>query len=227
MTFQLTQVVPWGRSFEEYVAMFALSEENLRGSILSCADGPSSFNSELSGRGGTVVSIDPLYDFKSDQIKKRIEETFEEVIAQTRKNMEEFAWKHISSVEELGRVRMEAMHTFLSDYDRGKSEGRYLTGSLPSLSFPDNRFALALCSHFLFLYSNMLDLQFHISAIREMCRVAKEARIFPLLQLGANPSPHVPGVVEHFRDAGYKVDIVTVIYEFQRGGNKMLRIVKA
>ena len=72
----------------------------------------------------------------------------------------------------------------------------------------------------------MLDLQFHISAIREMCRVAREARIFPLLRLGAKPSPHVPGVVEHFGNAGYEVDIVTVIYEFQRGGNKMLRIRK-
>ncbi|MGA1865189.1 MAG: SAM-dependent methyltransferase [bacterium] len=227
MTFQLKDIVPWGRSFEEYVAMFALSEEDLRGSILSCADGPSSFNCESCRRGVTVVSIDPLYDYGTDQIKKRIDETFEEVMTQTGKNMEEFVWKHISSVEELGRVRMEAMRTFLSDYDSGKSEGRYLPSSLPSLSFPDNRFTLALCSHFLFLYSNMLDLQFHISAIREMCRVAREARIFPLLQLGAKPSPHVPGVVEHFGNAGYKVDIVTVIYEFQRGGNKMLRIRKA
>lgn len=207
--------------------MFALSEEDLRGSILSCADGPSSFNYESCKRGVTVVSIDPLYDYETGQIKKRIDETFGEVITQTRKNMEEFVWKHISSVEELGRVRMEAMLTFLSDYDRGKSEGRYLPGSLPLLSFPDNRFTLALCSHFLFLYSNMLNLQFHISAIQEMCRVAKEARIFPLLQLGAKPSSHVTGVVEHFRSAGYEVDIVTVIYEFQRGGNKMLRIKKA
>jgi hypothetical protein len=227
MTFQLKHVVPWGRSFEEYVAMFALSEEDLRGPLLSCADGPSSFNCELTRRGGTVVSIDPLYDYESDQIKKRIQETFEEIITQTKKNMEEFVWKHISSVEELGRVRMEAMRTFLSDYDCGKSEGRYRPGSLPSLSFEDNRFTLALCSHFLFLYSNMLDQQFHISAIHEMCRVAKQARIFPLLQLGAKPSPYVPGIVDHFKNVGYEVDVVAVTYEFQRGGNQMLRIRRA
>jgi len=226
MTFQLTQVVPWGRSFDEYVAMFALSEEDLDGSLLCCADGPASFNCELTRRGGKVVSIDSLYDYEADQIKERIKETFEEVIKQTRKNMKEFIWKHISSVDELGRVRMEAMRFFLSDYNHGKSEDRYLPGSLPSLNFPDNRFTLALCSHFLLLYSDKLNLQFHIKAIREMCRVAKEARIFPLLQLGSRPSPHVRKIVDHFKNSGYDIEVVTVTYEFQRGGNQMLRIRK-
>ena len=63
-----------------------------------------------------------------------------------------------------------------------------------------------------------------IESIREMCRVSKEARIFPLQQLGASPSPYVPAVVDYFEDAGYGVDIVRVPYEFQRGGNQMLRI---
>jgi hypothetical protein len=44
MTFTLDSVVPWGRSFDEYVAMFALSEEDLGRRVLGCADGPASFN---------------------------------------------------------------------------------------------------------------------------------------------------------------------------------------
>jgi len=226
MAFQLTEVVPWGRSFEEYVAMFRLSEKDLRGSILGCADGPASFNGELTERGGNVVSVDPLYAFSVSQIRDRIEETFDEVMAQTFKNMEEFVWERIPSVEALGRVRMAAMNRFLSDYDRGKSEGRYRPESLPLLSFADNRFNLALCSHFLFLYSDGLDLQFHIKAIGEMCRVAGEVRIFPLLQLGSRPSPHVPMVVSYFRNDGYNVKILRVPYEFQRGGNEMLQIMR-
>ena len=141
--------------------------------------------------------------------------------------MHQFVWEPISSIEELGRLRMEAMGKFLVDYDRGKEEGRYRSESLPSLSFSDGQFHFALCSHFLFLYSDQLDLEFHIESIREMCRVSKEARIFPLLQLGASPSPHVPAVVDYFEDAGYGVDIVRVPYEFQRGGNQMLRIRQA
>jgi hypothetical protein len=92
------------------------------------------------------------------------------------------------------------------------------------LAFADDQFELALCSHFLFLYSDSLNLEFHVASIREMCRVAGEARAFPLLQLGSTPSPHVGPVTDHFRQAGYEVAVVRVPYEFQRGGNEMLRI---
>jgi len=59
VSFSLDQVVPWGRSFEEYVAMFSLTEEDLAGRILGCGDGPASFNCELTRRGGMIVSLDP------------------------------------------------------------------------------------------------------------------------------------------------------------------------
>lgn len=46
MAMQLDQVVPFGRSFDEYVKMFSLSEADLQKSILSAAAGPASFNAE-------------------------------------------------------------------------------------------------------------------------------------------------------------------------------------
>jgi hypothetical protein len=224
MTFQLSEIVPWGRSFEEYVAMFALSEDDLSKRILGCGDGPASFNCELTKCGGTAISVDPLYAFDAGDIGRRIEETFDTVMQQTRRNINEFVWGHIRSLDELGEVRMKAMRVFLSDYRQGKADGRYLAESLPSLSFPNNSFDLGLCSHFLFLYSDHLDLVFHIDSIRELCRVCTETRIFPLLQLGAVSSPHVLPVCEHFKDRGYKVARMRVPYEFQRGGNEMLTI---
>lgn len=161
-----------------------------------------------------------------DDISKRIDETFANVMQETRKNQNEFVWQHIKSVEELGEVRMKAMQEFLADYPQGRIEGRYLPEYSPNLSFDDNSFGLALCSHFLFLYSDHLDFNFHIDTISELCRVAGEARIFPLLQLGAVPSPHVEKVMQHFTAAGYEVSKVKADYEFQRGGNKMLKIRK-
>jgi hypothetical protein len=169
------------------LAMFALSDDDLSKPILGCGDGPASFNADLTKKGGTVVSVDPLYAYGGDEIKKRIEETFDQIIQETRMNMNEFVWQNIRSIDELGKVRMEAMHDFLSDYPQGKLEGRYLAESAPILSFPDNSFSLAVVSHFLFLYSNRLDLKFHIDTITELCRVCGETRIFPLLQLGATP----------------------------------------
>ncbi len=86
----------------------------------------------------------------------------------------------------------------------------------------DDQFDLGLCSHFLFLYSELFDFEFHRSAVCEMLRVAREVRIFPLLTLNLAPSPQVPRLVEWLEDQGYGVEIKRVGYELQRGGNEML-----
>ena len=90
MSFTLEDVVPWGRSFDEYAAMFALSDADLRGRILGCGDGPASFNALLTRRGGRVVSVDPLYRVSAEEIRRRIGETYATVMEQTRRNRHEF-----------------------------------------------------------------------------------------------------------------------------------------
>jgi SAM-dependent methyltransferase len=224
MAFSLGKIVPWGRSFEEYVAMFALSRGDLAKRILGCGDGPASFNCALTGQGGYVISADPVYHFSVDEIESRINETYEEVIRQTRNNKDEFVWQHISSVEELGRIRMEAMKEFLADYPAGRKEGRYIEASLPNLPFNDGAFDLALCSHFLFLYSEQLSEDFHIRSIKELCRVSSETRIFPLMELGTRRSRHLESVAAGLDKNGFAVTIEKVPYEFQKGGNEMMKI---
>ncbi len=224
MAFTLEEVVPWGRSFEEYRNMFDLSDKDLAERILGCADGPASFNAEMAKRGGKVISVDPIYRFSREEIQGRIDQVFETVLDQTRKNAHEFVWKRIPSVEALGQTRLSAMQDFLEDYPKGLSEGRYLESSLPSLPFHDEKFGIALCSHFLFLYSAHLSLDFHLRSIRELCRIAREVRIFPLLELGAVPSRHLDEVQRILEKQGYQTSIVPVDYEFQRGGTQMLKI---
>jgi hypothetical protein len=200
--FTLDQVVPWGRSFDEYRRMFDLTDDDLNRSIVGCGDGPASFNAEATQRGRRVISCDPLYRFEKPQIQERIAATFEQIIGQTRRNAHEFVWKDdIRTVEELGRARMRAMEAFLDDYELGKAQERYLDAELPTLPFADAAFDLALCSHFLFLYSSQLGETFHRAAIRELCRVATEVRIFPLLALGGELSPFVAGCVQKLREA--------------------------
>jgi len=99
MGFTLDQVVPWGRSFEEYFAMFALTEADRHKRILGCGDGPASFNAELTKRGGKVVSVDPLYLFSAEDIKSRIDATFDIVMEQTGKNYNDFTWKKSRHLE--------------------------------------------------------------------------------------------------------------------------------
>jgi hypothetical protein len=205
--------------------MFALTDDDLSRAILGCGDGPASFNAEATRRGHRVVSCDPIYRFEKAQIAARIAATSEQIIEQTRINADEFVWgQGIRTIDELGQVRTAAMQTFLADYDAGKAAGRYVDAQLPSLPFDDGRYEIALCSHFLFLYSSQLGETFHRTAIVEMCRVASEVRVFPLLALGGRPSPFVDGVVQTMRDAHCDVSIEPVPYEFQRGGNQMMRI---
>lgn len=222
MPFNLSEVVPWGRSYAEYVAMFSMSASDLQARVLGCGDGPASFNRGLTMRGGSTVSVDPIYAFTVEEIKNRIDETYDLVLAETRKNREEFTWGSISTVEELGRIRRSAMAEFLEDFDKGRSEGRYLAGSLPRLIFQDDEFDLALCSHLLFLYSEQLSAEFHLDAIEELCRVAAEVRIFPLLELGAKRSRHLEPLLAKLNACHYRAEIRRVAYEFQRGGNEML-----
>ena len=119
---------------------------------------------------------------------------------------------------------MAAMHDFLKDYPLGKADGRYMEGELPTLPFADSSFDLALCSHLLFLYSDQLGEAFHRDAILELCRIAREVRIFPLLALGGERSQFVDRSLEELHEAGRAVSIEEVPYEFQRGGNQMMRI---
>src|SRR5690349_1003112 len=104
--FTLDRVVPWGRSFDEYRRMFALSDEDLtRGRILGCADGPASFNAEASIRGARVISCDPLYHCSARAIRERIDATSTEVLEQTRRHVDTFVWGDVRSIDELARIR--------------------------------------------------------------------------------------------------------------------------
>ena len=143
---------------------------------------------------------------------------------QTRRNRHEFVWRNIPSIAELGRVRMAAMEEFLADYPAGRREGRYVAAALPDLPFADGEFDLALCSHFLFLYSGHLSEEFHVRSIVELCRVAREARVFPLLELGAVKSRHLDSILARLASEGFNAQVESVPYEFQRGGDRMLSV---
>lgn len=227
MSFELKDIVPWARSYDEYVAMFALSPDDLQKKILGCGDGPAGFNCGMARSGRPVVSVDPLFQFSEQEIRSRIDATFEAVMDQTEKNKNEFVWDKIKTVQQLGELRLGAMNLFLSDYAAGKAEGRYKPGSLPKLEFSDKRFDIALCSHFLFLYSVQMSEDFHVRSIRELCRVAREVRIFPLLELGSVKSRYLDRVIQRMETAGFRIEIIQVPYEFQKGGNEMMKVVDA
>jgi hypothetical protein len=226
MAFELKSIIPMGRSYEDYRDMFALSAADLSRKILGCGDGPASFNAEATRAGQEIISIDPLYTYDAADIAERIDETFEENWVQVQRNSANFTWTRHKTLADWKAARRAAMDAFLIDYEEGKAQGRYLEGGLPRLPFADLSFDLALSSHFLFLYSAHLDEDFHVNGILELLRVAREVRIFPLVDLNARRSIHLEAVARALEGEGFLREEVETAYEVQRGASAMLRIVR-
>jgi hypothetical protein len=223
MAFELKNTVPWGRNLDEYQSMFKLTDSDLNKRIISFGDGPASFNYEMTMLNKSIVSIDPIYQFSTTDLKIRIKETKDIVIEQTKNNLQNFVWTKIKTINELEQIRLSAMENFLQDFEKGKKESRYINHEMPNKTdFDDLTFDLGLSSHFLILYSQ-LGLDFHISSLTEMLRVAKEIRIFPILNLDAKKSELLDNLIKHF-EKDFIVTIEKVDYEFQKNGNEMLAI---
>jgi SAM-dependent methyltransferase len=217
----IPKIVPWGRSMDEYVRMFALADSDRASSILGCGDGPASFNAEWRAVGGRVVSVDPVYQYSADAIASRIDEARDLIVANTLTNMDAYVWDEMESVDRLVDIRTNAMSRFLEDHRTGGKP--YVAAQLPDLPFADKQFDLALCSHFLFTYTALISTDQHIGFLKEALRVAQEVRVFPILDMDGGPSPHVDPVRTALTDLGFTVGIERVPYEYQKGGNQMLR----
>lgn len=86
---------------------------------------------------------------------------------------------------------------------------------------------LVLSGHFLFTYADEFDFDFHLSSILELLRVSsKEVRIYPL-QYGMISQPYrqMTELLSCLKNECIKYEILTVNFEFQKGSNKMLRLI--
>lgn len=120
------------------------------------------------------------------------------------------------------RQRHAAVARFTAD--RRAHPERYVPGELPRLPFADNAFDLTLSSHLLFSYADRLDLAFHRDGILKLMRVTRdELRIFPLVAMGAVSYPYLDQLLAQLADHGITTQVADVDYEFQTGGNRMLR----
>ncbi len=224
MGFHYKDIVPWGRSFDEYLDMFNLSEDDLAHDIVDVGGGPASFNTRMHQRGTPIISVDPIYRYGEAELRERIQETYKDIIAQTFRNRDKFVWTRFSSVGELVAFRRQTMEEFCQDFETGRQQGRYIDAALPDLPFPDRHFDLVLSAHLLFFYSANLDLAFHLDAIRELLRIGTEVRIFPIVDVNNSFSPFVLPVIRELKKEGIDSTFETVPYHLQKTGNQMLRL---
>lgn len=210
------------RSFTEYVAFFDLDEQSLTGRVLDCCAGASGFAVELAARGGEVTAVDPAYADATLLLEEaaRARSGGDAIIDD---NDGRFVWAWYGSQERRRALRESALDAFSDDFRR--SPRRYAAAALPDLPFPAGAFDLALSSHLLFTWSDVLDERWHERALRELLRVATEVRVFPLVVKGTGaPVLFLPSLMERLRGDGYLVETVGVPYEFQVGARHMLKV---
>lgn len=220
----MRKLVLWGHDVEEYREMFALSDADLKGRILEYGCGMSAVNALLSAKDIQVVSCDPLFKLDKASLSTEVPVIFDDMVERVRKDKAIFDFRKYGSFDALVARRREGMAKFFEDYESGKKEKRYLPVDEYRLPFADFTFDLALSSHYLFANFDDQDVDFQLHTIRELARVAKEVRIFPLINRYGQPSPFLGPVLLGLQQEDYGVEVREVAYNLQPKGNAMLRV---
>lgn len=210
------------RSFDEYRAMFALTDADLTGRVLDCPGGGSGFTVGAVARGCDAVAVDPVYVHPHDLLAARLRDELDRGRIWASTHADRYVWDFYGGVDGHTRTREVAAQEFLTDL--AAHPEHYRAAALPDLPFPDASFDLVLSSHLLFTYTDRLDIAFHRSALRELLRVCRgEVRVFPLLDQNGRPVPEfVDEITSSLAAQGIFHRVRPVPYEFQRGGDHML-----
>ncbi len=214
-----------GRGFTEYVEMFKLDIEKLKGKrILDCNAGASSFTAEMRKRGAEVKAADKLYNRKAEELERIAKEDLRELIKSHEKFVNRIQKGFFTDKREMIEERIRACKIFIEDYKRNSSS--YVHGELPILPFKDDEFHLLLSANLLFLYEEAFTYNFHLQSVQEMVRVAREVRIYPVENIHKNrESIYLRRLINEL-DKNLKVSLEKVPYRLRGRSYKMLKIEK-
>ncbi|HEX2939221.1 MAG TPA: hypothetical protein VHO66_09950 [Ruminiclostridium sp.] len=226
MKLDLTKAAIIGRTFEEYSEMFRLSDfAGKNEKILDAASGVSAFCAGAALYDLDAVACDPIYGLPVKDIKITAENDLDIVMGKMPQCSDNYIWERFKNVNALRETRKAALLTFLSDFKANPT--RYICRQFPESGFDSGEFSITLSSHFLFMYDEILDYEFHRETVFEMLRItSKEVRIFPLVNLKGERSPFVHRIIKEVFNRGYGISIDKVNYKFVKNGGEMLRIMK-
>ncbi|MDH4184726.1 MAG: hypothetical protein OEV92_10915 [Nitrospinota bacterium] len=226
---QLDAIPLNGRSLEEYRAIFGLDLRKLAGKrILDAAAGPASFSLEAAQAGAQAIALDPAYALGADRILALSMAQIADIRQKITPVTDRYRWSFYKDPEDLRRRREDVTRRFIDDISRIGGPARYLAAALPRLPFADGAFHMTLCSHFLFLFSDRLDYQFHLAALLELARVTQEeALVYPVVGMDGKPYAHMNRLLTDLAAHNVKGYLAPTEFEFLRGAKHLLRITKA
>jgi hypothetical protein len=194
---------------------------------LTAPGGACSFSAKAKEYAKSVKAVDILYSLPKDKLKEFGYLGIKKIYKNTdwMKNHNFAFYKNLDGHK---LARAGALKDFLDDYNLQN----YEYGALPNLRFESKEFDLALSGHFLFTYDKQFDYEFHKASILELCRVSKEVRIFPLVDMNNSKigkdkpfSDFAYRILDELISMGYNASFKKVDFEFQRDANYVLHIV--
>lgn len=218
------EVIPgWIHGLEEYEQMFDLQAEDYQKSILDFPGSISSFNADVHQHAKQVVSGDAIYGMDDTAINAYAKQ----LIQLNRDHLT----AHADDILQHGERALEAIFSmwdanaqrFLADYQTGKQQQRYQQVLMPDLPYDNHQFQLALCSDYVFNRHAQNDCRPE-QVVAELCRVAEEVRIFPLLAENGEISEWLGPLMLDLQQRNHGIEIRQVAFENLKGGNAMLRV---
>jgi len=216
----MRKLVLWGHQPADYEEMFALQPEDLNKKILEFGCGPSAVNASLPN----IISADPLFVLDKDTLSSKTSLLFAEMLREVKHHQDRYDFESHGGLEQLVWQRKKGIEKFFADYELGLEEQRYIPVTDYHLPFDDFRFDYALSSHYLFAGLDNQTVDFHVKIIKELARVAKEVRVFPLIDRYGEVSEFLGPVLLELQNENYGVELKDVAYSLQKSGNAMLRV---
>lgn len=126
----LERIIFIGRTFEEYMDMFSLSIEKLKGKkILDCPAGACSFTALGNKLGLDVTACDIAYYHSVEDLELKGLQDIEYTMEQMEKAKSNYIWDYFKDVEDLKKHRLSALKDCVSDMR--ESGERYIPVTLP------------------------------------------------------------------------------------------------
>lgn len=220
----MRKLVLWGHRVDEYREMFDLSQEDMNLRILEYGCGPSAVNSQQFHEAHQAISCDPMFVLDKDTLSSKTTMIFAHMVEELRQEQHQFDFSRTGGIEQLITQRKKGMDEFFADYEQGTIEGRYLGVTDYHLPYADFSFDFALSAHYLFADLDEQSVDFHLNVIRELARVAKEVRIFPLIDREGKTSEVLGPVLLQLQHEDYGVEVREVNFHLHQAENAMLRV---
>jgi hypothetical protein len=110
-------VVITPRPLSDYRNMFLLDDlDLLAGPILDCPGGASPFGAQVRARGGTVTSVDPVYDQPPQALADRTRADLDRIAPWVDANPANFDWSYLGSPQAVQRAFEVSADLFAADY---------------------------------------------------------------------------------------------------------------